>query len=368
VLRAFRRALESDSVEVVEAASAEQGLTLIASGGFDAVVTDLMMPRMSGLELVAKVHAIEPDLPVVLVTGTPTVTSAARALSDGALRYLVKPVEPQELRATVELAVRQYRHSVNARQVAQRMSNPALLRRPAELDELLDQSLEALWMAFQPIVAAGGQGRFGYEALLRSQVPDMPHAGAILDVAERLGRLDAVARAVRAHVAAWIPRADLRDVFFVNLHPADLEDEDLLDRDAPLSGFAGRVVLEITERAALTNVDSLAERMASLRAMGFRIAIDDLGAGYAGLTSLVQLAPEVVKIDMSLVRGVVSHPVKRRIISSLSEVCHDIGSIVVAEGVENAPERDALVEIGCDLLQGYLFGRPERPFIAAQWG
>jgi EAL domain-containing protein (putative c-di-GMP-specific phosphodiesterase class I) len=97
--------------------------------------------------------------------------------------------------------------------------------------------------------------------------------------------------------------------------------------------------------------------------MGYRIAVDDLGAGYAGLTSFAQLEPEVVKFDMSLVRGVDANPRKQRLIGAMSSLFSELGLLTISEGVETALERDALLHIGCNLLQGYLFGRPTAGFI-----
>jgi EAL domain-containing protein (putative c-di-GMP-specific phosphodiesterase class I) len=131
--------------------------------------------------------------------------------------------------------------------------------------------------------------------------------------------------------------------------------------------MATRVVLEITERAALEDVSEVREKVAALRTLGFRIAIDDLGAGYAGLTAFAQLEPEVVKLDMSLVRDVHEQPTKRRLIKSMTELCQDMGRVVIAEGIETAEERDAIADLGCDLMQGYLFAKPGKPFPAVRW-
>jgi EAL domain-containing protein (putative c-di-GMP-specific phosphodiesterase class I) len=98
--------------------------------------------------------------------------------------------------------------------------------------------------------------------------------------------------------------------------------------------------------------------------MGFRLAVDDLGAGYAGLTSLVQLEPEVVKLDMSLIRDISKSDVKRKLVRSVVELCRALGSKTVAEGIESEGELQTVKELGCDLLQGFLLGRPGRPFPA----
>ena len=107
-------------------------------------------------------------------------------------------------------------------------------------------------------------------------------------------------------------------LLFVNLHPRDLLDEELYEAGSPLTKIAERVVLEITERAAIDDVKDIQARVAVLRYHGFRIAIDDLGAGYAGLSSFVALEPEIVKLDMSLVRDVHRSDIRQRLIGSMA--------------------------------------------------
>jgi EAL domain-containing protein (putative c-di-GMP-specific phosphodiesterase class I) len=148
----------------------------------------------------------------------------------------------------------------------------------------------------------------------------------------------------------------------VNLHASDLEDEHLADPAAPLAAHAGRVVLEITERAALDGVQGVPERLAALRRLGYRVAVDDLGAGYAGLASFPALQPEVVKLDMALVRNVDQSPLQQRVIRSVVELGRELRMMVVSEGIETPAERDALAALGCDVFQGYLFARPARGF------
>jgi EAL domain-containing protein (putative c-di-GMP-specific phosphodiesterase class I) len=157
-------------------------------------------------------------------------------------------------------------------------------------------------------------------------------------------------------------------VLFLNLHPLDLADENLFDSLAPLTQIASRVVLEVTERAAIEEVDGVERRVGRLREHGFRVAVDDLGAGYAGLSSFALLEPEIVKLDVSLLRDIDQSPVKQKLVASMTALCKDMGFLVVAEGIETPAERDCVVALGCDLLQGYLFARPGRPFPAASWG
>jgi EAL domain-containing protein (putative c-di-GMP-specific phosphodiesterase class I) len=114
-------------------------------------------------------------------------------------------------------------------------------------------------------------------------------------------------------------------------------------------------------------VKDLRARIATLREMGFRIAVDDLGAGYAGLTSFALLEPEIVKLDMSLVRDVHLNSTKQKLVRSMTALARDMGMMVVGEGVETMEERQALEALGCDLLQGYLFAKPSKPFPTVTW-
>jgi EAL domain-containing protein (putative c-di-GMP-specific phosphodiesterase class I) len=172
---------------------------------------------------------------------------------------------------------------------------------------------------------------------------------------------------VRARTAAGLHQIPDGTLRFVNLHPADLEDPDLLDPSSPLAEHAPRVVLEVTERCALDGISNLPRRVSKLREMGFRLAVDDLGAGYAGLSTFAYLEPEFVKLDMSLVRGVHTRQTRQRIIRSVAALCHEMDMVVVVEGVETYQERDALLALDCDLFQGFFFARPGPPFPVGVW-
>jgi EAL domain-containing protein (putative c-di-GMP-specific phosphodiesterase class I) len=184
----------------------------------------------------------------------------------------------------------------------------------------------------------------------------------LIDAAESLGRLHELGRVVRDRVAS---EAKADTLFFVNLHSRDLFDESLFDPDALLSKMAPQVVLEITERASVEEIRDLPVRISRLRDLGFRIAIDDLGAGYAGFTSFAQINPEIVKIDMSLIRNIDKEPTKQKLVRSLIQLCQEMKVEVVCEGIETVNERDVVVSLGCDLLQGYLFAKPAPPFTSA---
>jgi EAL domain-containing protein (putative c-di-GMP-specific phosphodiesterase class I) len=233
-----------------------------------------------------------------------------------------------------------------------------------ELEDKLGRCLATLALHFQPIVHASTRTRFGYEALLRSSDKSLPHPGAMLDAAERLERIATLGRGVRAQVAKVIASAPIeRGLIFVNLHLHDLFDKQLLSPFAPLSKVASRVVLEITERTSLEGQLDLRYRVAELRELGYHIAIDDLGGGHARMGTLTPLDTDFVKLDMSLVRDVDKHQMKQRLIRSITQLCREQGTQVIGEGVETEAEARVLVDLGCDMLQGYLIARPGPPFV-----
>lgn len=369
VLSAISRLLTSAGHEVTRATDAKEALAAIARGPFDVIVTDIVMPGLTGVELLRAVRLRDLDVPVILMTGTPSMETAVNAVELGAFRYVIKPFDAKELAQLVARAASLHRLARAKREALELLGdNEHLLGDRASLQARFESALSTLWMAFQPIVSQRERRAVAYEALLRNEEPTLRSPPAFLAAAERLGRVHDLGRAVRRAVAEAAPSAPGGIDLFVNLHAADLADEQLSAPDAPLSAHAGRVVLEITERASLEHIEGAPERMRALRALGFRLAVDDLGAGYAGLTSLTTLEPEVVKIDMTLVRGVDADPRRQHVLRSLLELCRELSMRVVVEGVETAAERDAVVRLGGDVLQGYHYAKPARGFGAVASG
>jgi EAL domain-containing protein (putative c-di-GMP-specific phosphodiesterase class I)/ActR/RegA family two-component response regulator len=363
VLCAMRRVLEGAGYDVVACSSGDDALAALATQSFVVMITDIQMPGTCGLKLLRAVREHDLDLPVILVTGDPAVPSVSKAVEYGAFRYLIKPVSMADLRSVVGRAASVGHVARSKREyLASFGSGRFRVGDRAGADETLDRALSSLWMAYQPIVRARDSTLFAYEALMRAEEPLLSHPVAVLAAAERAGRLLDVGRAIRDRVVFDSRANEDTPMVFVNLHPEDLRDATLYLPNSPFALLAHRVVLEITERMALDYVPDVSDQIASLRALGFQIALDDLGAGYAGLTSFTQLEPEYVKLDMPLVRDVHEDRTKQKIIRSMVRLCHDTGKQIIAEGVERVEERDVLVELDCDLLQGYLFAKPGKPF------
>jgi len=312
------------------------------------------MPGMSGLALLRAVREHDLDLPVILLTGNPDFESAAQAAQYGAFQYLIKPIESEQLGQIIEHAANVGRMArVKRAYVAEFESGTFRVGQRTAIGGVFARALGSLYVAYQPIVAVGDHGVFAHELLIKSDDPDWSEPAAVLKAAERLGRVSELGAAVRQLAASGIRGKD--SLLFVNLHARDLEDEALYQATAPLTAVASRVVLEITERASLEYIRDLRERVARLRALGFQIALDDLGAGYAGLTSFALLEPEFVKLDSELISEIHLSAMKRKIVCSLVTLCHDMGKRLIGAGVEKVEEAAVLRDLGCDYVQGPLF-------------
>src|SRR5229473_2499954 len=294
---------------------------------------------MDGMGLLRTVRERGLEVPVIFVTGTPQLSTAMQAVEFGAFRYLLKPIDAQQLLEVVERAVRIHKLAQVKRQAKE------YLEREQDADhrglsERFSRGLAGLDLAFQPIVRWPEKRLVAYEALLRTTEPSFPHPEELVHAAETLGRVHELGRAIRACAAQRMQKSAMR--LFVNLHSQELLDEALYDPKASLSLIASRTVLEITERAGL-------------------------GAGYSGLSSFVQLDPQVAKLDIALVRNLHREPTKRKLVRTITSLCKELGITVLAEGIESCEERDALEGLGCDLQQGFLFARPGRAFPAVHW-
>lgn len=346
-LRVCRTVLRRAGLSVDAVGSSAEALERIRLEHYDTIVSDIRMPGADGIQLLRAARAHDPAVPFLLMTGAPSVETAISAVEHGAVKYLQKPFDVDHFVAVVTDAIGRRTGSADL---------PAANRR-------LDAALSQTSLVYQPIVRTSTRSIVAYEALLRSAAPGIRGPGEVLELAERTNRLFEVGRSVRARAAADLTTLESTLQLFVNLHPADLEDPELYSHDSPLASHARRVVLEITERASVAHLTSLDHHMHALRAMGFRIAVDDLGSGYAGLTTFARVRPEFVKLDASLVRDIHSTSAQQLVVSSVQEMARELGSQVVAEAIETVHERDALSRLGIDVMQGYYFAHPGRPFV-----
>ena len=356
VTRGLALSLRRARFRVLTANTVGDARALLDREPVDVIVSDEQMPEMRGSTFLAELRAHRPDITRILLTGQGDLDTVKSALNDAEIfRFLTKPCRPEDLRAAVEdaLAARE-RYLVWSSSV----ERDAGVRR---LHAAFDEALGALWMATQPIVAQDGS-LFAFEALVRVDSATLRGPGDLFAAAYDLGRTLELERAIRDLVGAVATSLPAGAALFCNIEPETLLDEALYAPDTPLARAASRVVVEITERAPLTKIPGFEDRIARLRAMGFRLALDDFGAGSAGFSALANLRPDVVKFDMDLIRGIDADPSKERTVAMMLTLCKGLGALVLAEGVETEPERDKLHAMGFELFQGYWFARPARPF------
>ncbi len=218
----------------------------------------------------------------------------------------------------------------------------------------------AITMAFQPIVDVARREVFAYEALVRGSdgtgAPDVlarvtPDNRYAFDQACRVKAVELAARlSIPCQVSInFLPNAVYQAATCIR---ATLE-------AARRCGFpTDRLLFEVTESEELVDKEHLRGIIDEYRRQGFRTAIDDFGAGYAGLNLLAEFQPDLIKLDMALVRGINADSVRQTIVKGIVGMCRVLGIGVIAEGVETRDELAMLRAIGIDLFQGYLFARP----------
>ncbi len=359
-MHACVRLMRSWGYDVTGAGTVEAALQLAQEQVFDVILSDINLPGASGLDILRAVRGRDKDAPVVLMTGGPELETARLAVELGAQSYLIKPLSVPQLQEVLDRTVRAYHLAQEQRQIL--AISEERVQRTQQMREQFTRALDGMWMAFQPIVSWSQKRVVAYEALMRTTDTTLSSPPDILKVAESLGEVHTLGHATRGLIAQVLRNhPDLPGVF-INLHVLDLLDEQLYAPDSELRPFAPRIHFEITERMAIEQISDTPDRIDRLRKLGYRIAVDDLGEGYSGLNSFAALEPDAVKLDMSLIRGIDRAPTKRRMVHALATLCRELGTPLVAEGVETKEELAILVELGADWLQGYLFARPDRPF------
>jgi EAL domain-containing protein (putative c-di-GMP-specific phosphodiesterase class I) len=234
----------------------------------------------------------------------------------------------------------------------------------ADLMELVDT--DRVDMAYQPIIDLRGERCIGIEALARFPdpfgAPDLTLAAAkTVGLALELERL-----AIRQ---AWniIPSLGPGQFLALNVSPealVELARRANLRNDLPLT----QLVVEITEHAAVESYAELHRELAPLRRRGLRIAVDDAGAGYASLRHVLELQPDFIKVDRSLIHGIADDHARRVAVGAFHSLALDLGATVVAEGIERPADLHAVRDLGLHTAQGYLLGKPTtNPAALARW-
>lgn len=223
-----------------------------------------------------------------------------------------------------------------------------------------DPSIPAFTIAFQPIVDATSGLIYSQEALVRGRNGESAQALFLEMHPDLLLEADAAFR----HEALRLAGAQgLNSMINLNVMPSALErSADVLMATLETAESCGleadQLLLEITESEIIIDIATFAETIDDLRQAGLKFAIDDFGAGYAGLNLLADFQPDVVKLDMQMVRGIESRGPRQAIVRGIARTCADLGIEIIAEGVESEDEFFWFIDEGVTLFQGYLFARP----------
>jgi EAL domain-containing protein (putative c-di-GMP-specific phosphodiesterase class I)/CheY-like chemotaxis protein len=357
VRRALTLVLERSGFSVDEADGGRDALRNVSQGSYDAAIVDYQMPPPDGLEILTQLRDLQPRCVRILMSGALDLPLVVNAVSRGEIsRVVQKPFSRQDildaLSESIAARTRMEDLCIGARTEAfeiQRM----------QLEECLAD--ETLSLALQPIVDARKGTVRGYEALLRSTHPTLDTPLRVIAAAETHGMLGRVADRVALCATGWLTTLPEHVDLFVNLHPAELSDVEHVRRWMEnLRPWSHRVVLEITERSHVLQMGGWRGALDHLTDAGFRIAVDDVGAGYNSLSVLAELRPAFMKVDMSIVRNIEQDDRRQRLLELLSRFARATNTQLIVEGIETEAEASVVRRIGTDLMQGFLFGRPAR--------
>lgn len=233
---------------------------------------------------------------------------------------------------------------------------------------VLDRQVESV---YEPIVAVASKTVHGYEALARGPVGTELHSPlALFGMAERenlVFELDCLCRASGLKGAVGLPGGTK---LFLNIRPTTLHDpnfraERLIKTLHECELSPSDVVFEVSEQESISNFEGFKEMRDEYRELGFQFALDDTGAGYAGLETLIELSPDYIKVDRAFVSGVDVDPVRKTMLAALQTVAEKTGGQLIAEGLDTLAELETLAELNIPFGQGWLFGKPT-PLLATK--
>lgn len=235
----------------------------------------------------------------------------------------------------------------------------SLIRGTEQLRELIDSN--AVEIVFQPIVDLRSRGAVAFEALARGTHPDLStNPAALLALAEQCDLVVELSRMFGKQAVTCSRRLPAGAKVFVNMHPRELASADLVGALTELSSLASKdhqVVLEIAE-ASVTDVSAMGRNKEVFESLGLQFAYDDFGAGQARLIELTDIPPDYLKFDKAMIEGIESAAPRQELVGALLRVVRRLGVQVIAEGVETELVAEICQRLGCQLGQGYLFGRP----------
>lgn len=217
-----------------------------------------------------------------------------------------------------------------------------------------------VFIEYHPIIVTATEEIFGFEALARGVRRELRSPEVLFEVAAEANLVWELSRLLRTRAVEGIVH-DLAPghCLFLNVDPHDFDDPTFRALSPQDLGLAdgSSVVLEITERTAIRDYPRFRDHLAAFRERGFRFAVDDAGSGYAGLGSIANLAPDFIKLDISLISNIDANFLKQNLVETMVSFAENHGAKVIAEGVERAEEFETIRQLGVHYTQGFLFHR-----------
>ena len=340
----------------VEAVGTGQEALLKANANTDLILLDIFLPDYEGFKLCQrfKTSTHTRNIPIIILSDSTQSGDKLESFHLGADDYLSKPFEPEELFARMEAVLRRSHAFIG------RFEQDQTYDIIHELRSIVDN--QRIVPFFQPIYFLKPLRLLGLEVLGRPQTDGvLSNPEALFKAALRFGMYYEVEMIVWKKAIEISQRVLHKEHLFLNCSPYLIESDKLL-AVSEMFNTAGmspkNVFLELTERSAISEFNIFFDRLTKYREQGFRIAIDDIGAGYASLESIVQTKPEVVKIDRQIVLGLSQDLFKRSIIKLIVAFCREHGIICIAEGIETKMDLEVLIELGVEAGQGYYLYKP----------
>ena len=354
-----------DELELVgSAADADEAIALALARRPDVAVLDVKMPAGGGPRAAREILRSSPATRVIALSAHEDRSTILEMFRAGAVGYLIKGAHGGEIvhsivqvaRGGTSLSAEVVDSLVSELSTQLRREEQATIDREGQVRTIQSYVRgEGRTMVFQPIVDMETGEVVGAEALSRFTDPEGRTPDLVFADAAAVGmQLDLETAALRDAVAVvdQLPAGTYLSVNCSHRTAMWPGLPDLLGSEAP------RLVLEITEHERVEDYDALTAQLEILREAGMRLAIDDAGAGFASLRHALRLAPDIIKADMSIVRGVDGDDGRRALASALVSFAKQMGMTIVAEGVETEGERSTLRSIGVRFGQGFLLGRP----------
>ncbi len=332
----------------------------------DVVLMDVNMPGGGGEVAARGIRKVSPGSKLIVLTGHDDRSTVLRMLQAGVVGYLVKGAPIAEIIEAIRRAPdgqASLSHEVTTGVIQELAAELELRYRAGERERkqkgrirrAIDNE-QALEMVFQPIVCLRDRRIVGAEALARFAGSSRRGPSAWFEEARKVGLEEELElRAVRRAIEA-LPDLPSDAFLSVNVSPATLAREPFLRVVAETDG--ARLVAEVTEHAPIRDYDRLAGAVGKLREQGVRLAIDDAGAGFASLRHILRLEPDLIKLDLTLIRDIDHDQSKQALAAGLISFAHESQASIVAEGIEHAAEARTLIDLGVEKAQGFYFGHP----------